>query len=62
MANSVDSDQTVENDSADLDQNAEKGKWCRPWSDWEWQILYNLIRLLRMANSVDPDQTTENGK
>ena len=29
MANRVDPDQTAENDSADLDQNVENGKWCR---------------------------------
>ena len=51
MANIVDPDQTAEN-----------GKQRRPWSDWEWQIVQTLLRLLRMANSVDPDQTAENGK
>ena len=54
MAYSVDHDQIVpENDSVDLDidrtaetasrvdpdQTAENGKRCRPWSNWEWQIL-----------------------
>ena len=38
--------------SVDLDNTAEK----------ERQILYILIRMLRMANSLDPDQTAENGK
>ena len=48
--------------SVDADQIAENGKQCRPWSDWEWQIVQTLIRLQRMANNVDPDQTAENGK
>ena len=53
MANRVDPDQTAENDSADLDQNAE--------NSWEWQWNLTLIRLMRMANGVELDQT-ENGK
>ena len=61
MAIRVDPDQTAENDSADLDQNAENGKWCRTWSDWKWQTVLTLIWLLRMANGVELDQT-ENGK
>ena len=63
MANSVDPNQTAEDDnSVDPDQTAEDGKYCRPGSDcWEWQIVYTLIRL-RMANSVDLDQTAEDGK
>ena len=74
MAKSVDPDQTGENDSADLDQTDENGRYCRPSSDcWERQtvqtlirlkvaISVNLIRLLRMANSVAADKTAENGK
>ena len=50
MANSVDPDQTDENDSTDIDQTADNGKSCR------------LIRMLRVANIVDPDQNAENGK
>ena len=41
----------------DVDQTAENGKQYRPWSDWEWQIVQTLIRLLIMAYSVVPDQT-----
>ena len=66
MANGIDLDQTVPvNDSVDLDldETAENGKYWRPWSDyWDWQIVFTLIRLFRMAISVDPDQTAENGK
>ena len=61
MANSVDPDQTAENDSADIDQTAENGKYCRPWSNcWERQTVQTLISLLRMANTVDFDQIAEN--
>ena len=46
--------------TADLDQTAEKDKYCRPLSDCgEWQTVQTLIRLLRKANSVDPDQTAD---
>ena len=38
MTVDLDLDQTAENDSADLDQNAVNRKWCRAWSDWEWKI------------------------
>ena len=39
LKNSVHPDQTAENDRVDLDQTAENGKWCRPWSYWEWQVV-----------------------
>ena len=45
-----------------VDQTAENGKYCRPWSDcsWIWQWTLTLLRLMQMANSVDSDQTAEN--
>ena len=49
MANSVDSDETAEND---------QGLHYLP--NWEGQLVWTLIRLLRMAISVDPDQAAEN--
>ena len=41
MANSVELDQSAENESSvDPDQTAENGQQCRPWSDcWESEVV-----------------------